>query len=219
MKTGLILLVVILSMTNLIAQEYQVGDHELLLMPTAFTMEKGKSYISDYELVFLNYTYAVSSRTHLGVFTLFPVTKDFIETTTLGFKQKFTNAEFINSAIWVTYTPKISGLTLGAVASIGKISNGFHLGLSSATELEGGSKNWEIIYMLGYRYDISQKLSLIAEYTNFSSFIEEDFNGLISLGIRFRGQSISWDLAAVRPLESTGDLIALPLVKATYLIE
>ncbi|MEJ2635945.1 MAG: hypothetical protein P8184_11710 [Calditrichia bacterium] len=201
----------------LISGEYRVGDHELLLMPTGYTMPKGQSYFSDYELFLLNYTYAVTPRTHAGVFTLFPITDDFLETFTVGVKQNYYRAEKAAFAVWATFTPKISGLTLGNVFSLGKPSNSLHLGISAATEVD--DEGWEFIYMVGYRRDVSRKVSLIAEYTNFSSFVEEDFNGMISLGLRFRSEDISWELAGVRPLESTGDLLFVPLLKATILIK
>ena len=219
MKKSIHILMIAFMVTICTAQEYHAGDHELLLMPTAYTMEAGKSYLSDYELFFLNYTYAVTPSTHLGIFTLFPITKDFLETFTLGAKQKYLDSGFIKAALWTTYTPKISGLTLGTVFSFGKAANGLHIGISTATEFETSEEHWEFVYMLGYRYDLSQKFSLLAEYTNFSSFIEEDFNGLISIGIRFRGESIAWELAGVRPLESTGDFLFFPLLKATFLFD
>ena len=219
MKRFIPIIIIVFTLNICNAQEYQVSDHELLLMPTAYTMEQGKSYLTNYELFLLNYTYAISPSTHLGVFTLFPITKDFLETFTLGAKQKYLNSDFIKAALWTTYTPKISGLTLGTVFSFGKATHGLHLGISTASEFETSKKHWELVYMLGYRYDFSKKLSLLAEYTNFSSFIKEDFNGLISIGIRFRGESISWELAGIRPLESTGDLLFFPLLKATFLFD
>lgn len=69
-------------------QAYLPGDNELLIMPTAYTMPVNKSYFSDYEVFLLNYSYALSSSTHLSVFSLFPITKSFYETLTLGIKQK-----------------------------------------------------------------------------------------------------------------------------------
>jgi hypothetical protein len=62
-------------------------------------------------------------------------------------------------------------------------------------------------------------LAFLAEYTNLKTGIEEGFNGLLSIGIRFQGESTSWDLAGVRPLESTGDFLFFPLLKATFLID
>jgi len=199
------------------AQTYEIGDHELLLMPTAYTMPKGKSYFANYELFFLNYTNGVTNSTHIGVFTLFPVVKDFIETFTVGVKQNYLRIPSLQGAVWGTYTPKIGGFTVGNVFSIGRPSNGLHAGIGAAIETEETSK-WEVFYMLGYRYDTSPRVSLIAEYSNFHSLIEEDFNGIISLGVRFRVNTISWELAGVRPLESTGDFLFFPLLKATILL-
>jgi hypothetical protein len=199
------------------AQTYEVGDHELFIMPTAYTMPAGKSYFANYELFFLNYTAGVTSSTHVGAFTLFPIVKDFLETFTVGIKQNYLRIPSFQGAVWGTYTPKIGGFTLGNVFSIGKPSNGIHAGIGAAIETEETSK-WEVFYMLGYRYDASKKVSLIAEYSNFHSLIEEDFKGLISIGVRFRVNTISWELAGVRPLESTGDFLFFPLLKATILL-
>jgi hypothetical protein len=223
MKNVFIIIFVLLLSLNLTAQNYQTGDHELFIMPTAYTMEAGKSYFSDYELIFINYTYAVTNTTHLSAFSLFPVTKDFLETFTFGAKQQYLNNEAFKAALWATFTPKSSITTFGTVFSIGKNPDGLHLGVSIANSLEREDSNagqWEWVYMAGYRFDVSQKISLMVEYENSSSAVEGDFGGLLSFGIRFRGESISWDLAAVRPLESTdSDLLFLPLLKATFLID
>ncbi len=199
---------------------YQVGDHELLIMPTAYTMEQGQSYFSSYELVFLNYSYAPSNSTHIGAFTLFPIYSDFLETLTFGVKQKYVNENTFKAAGWITYTPKPSVITIGTVFSIGDGPDGLHLGIATANSLEredADKDKWEWFYMAGYRLDVSQKIALIAEYTNSSSGTEGGFNGLISIGVRFRGENNTWDLAGVRPLESTEDFLLAPLLKATFL--
>jgi len=65
----IIFFAVILLLTNgLFGREYQVGDHELFAMPTAYTMPAGNTYFTDYELVFLNFTFAPTNRTHAGFF-------------------------------------------------------------------------------------------------------------------------------------------------------
>ena len=204
---------------------YQVGDHELLLMPTGYTMQVKQSYLTNYELFFLNYSYAPTNSTHISVFTLFPIAKEFIETLTFGVKQQYINSESVKAALWGTYTPKVTGLTVGTVLSFGSGPDGLHVGISAANSLDpendsdSDSDKWELIYMAGYRFDTSRKISLILEYTNFSSAVDQDFNGLLSFGIRFRGQSITWDLAGIRPLESTGDFFLFPLLKATFLFD
>jgi len=200
--------------------KYQVGDHELLIMPTAYTMEDGQAYFSNYELFILNFSYAPTSSTHISVLMLFPIVSEFVETISFGVKQKYLNSENVKGALGATYTPKPSLVTIGTVFSIGSGPDGFHAGISMANSLEREDENkdkWEWIYMFGYRVDVSQKISLVAEYTNFSAAVEENFNGLLSLGVRFRGVNNTWDLAGIRPLESTGDFIFFPLLKATFL--
>ena len=219
-KNVLAVCLLIFAAVSLSAANYRVGDHELLLMPTAYTMEQGQSYLSSYELFFLNYTYAVTPSTHLGIFTLFPITSSFLETMTLGVKQRYLNTNFVKSAAWMTYSPKTSGVTLGTVFSFGRPDNGLHLGLSTATKLDPDENDaWELIYMAGYRLGVSQKVSLMLEYTNFNSFIDEDFSGFLSIGARFQSGSVCWELAGLRPLASTGDLLFIPIIKATFLFE
>lgn len=200
-----------------LSQEYQVGDHELLFMPTAYTMNQGSSYFSFYELFFLNFVYAPTHTTHIGLFTLFPVTSEFIETASLGLKQQYVQVNNVAGAVWATYTPKNSWIILGNVFSIGSARSGLHLGLGTVSDLDEENSDWELIYMIGYRHDLSKKTSLMVEYTNTETSIEEDFNGLISIGFRFRSESVSWEIGGFRPLEDTGDLFLLPMFKGTFL--
>jgi hypothetical protein len=208
----------LLISTILCGQEYRVGDHELIFMPTAYTMEKGSAYFTDYELFFLNYTYAPTSTTHVGLFTLFPITTDFLETASLGVKQNLVRGTGVADAAWVTYTPKGSLLTIGDVISIGKPANGLHLSVSAITDLNSDNTDWYILYMAGYRYDFSRKASLLLEYMNAQVAMDEaDFNGLISIGIRFHSESIAWEIGGFRPLQESGDLFLFPIVKGTFL--
>lgn len=195
--------------------EYRSGDHELLLMPTAYTMPAGQSYFSSYELFFLNYTAAITGSTHIGLFSIFPITTKFYETCTLGIKQNYFKGESFQAAAYATLTPKNTIYIVGNVVSMGRRNNGFHLSLAYAGAKGESSKAW--IYMVGYRIDPSERSSLICEYTNFgNSSGSSNFNGLLTFGLRMRSTSISWEIAALRPLESTGNLLFLPLLKATY---
>ncbi|MFQ6610797.1 MAG: hypothetical protein ACE5D7_08375 [Fidelibacterota bacterium] len=81
-------------------------------------------------------------------------------------------------------------------------------------------KYHEWVYMAGYRTDISKRSSFLLEWTNSQSLMEElDFNGIISIGFRFRTHNVTWDLTGIRPLESSGELILFPLLKATVLFD
>lgn len=201
--------------------KYRPGDHELLIMPTAYTMEANQWYFSDYELFFLNITYAASNSTHIGVFTLFPITSSFLETITLGLKQNYLKSESFQSAVWGTYTPEAGGLSIGNVVSFGQGGSSFHLGLSGWTGVDDESDHWELLYMMGGRIDVSRKVCLLLEYTNASTTAENGFDGLISFGFRFIGESVAWELGGIRPLQGTGDadFFMFPLLKATVLFD
>jgi hypothetical protein len=51
------------------------------------------------------------------------------------------------------------------------------------------------------------------EYTNFSSFFDGDFAGILSLGVRFHSRTIAVDIGGIRPLEYMEDLLLIPNVK------
>lgn len=73
MKKIIIFITILLSVNCLFGRDYQVGDHKLLAMPTAYTMPAGDTYFTDYELVFLNFTFAPTNRTHAGFLHYFPL--------------------------------------------------------------------------------------------------------------------------------------------------
>lgn len=196
---------------------YQPGDHELIFMPTAYTMPSGEGYFSDYELIFLNFTFAPTGSTHIGFFTGFPISGTFVEETfTLGFKQNYLRLKKLSAALWGSYTVKPGLYSVGNVFSYGEKGTSIHAGISYAASKETEGHQWLIL--LGFRKDLSAKVSGIIEYTNAASLINDaDFNGLISFGLRFRTNSVSWELAGIRPLEETGDLLFFPMLKATVL--
>ena len=207
-----LLVFVILVATNLTAEVYHVGDHELFLMPTAYTMPKGTFYFSDYELFFLNVTGAPFDGTHLGVFTLFPITSDFLKTLTFGIKQNYYRSYYFSSAVFGSFTPDYPGFTLGNVLSIGTPKTSLHLALSLIDDFSGDTEP-QVLFMSGIRYHV-----IILEYTNLKSWAEKDFDGIITFGFRFGGKKISWDIGGFRPINkeiTNSTLILLPFLKAT----
>ena len=142
------------------ARAWQPGDHELLTMPTAWTMDQGSSYFTDYELFFLNYSYGVTPRTHVGVFTMFPIVSEFINTVSLGVKQNWLDGEKVDGALWGTYTPDGGMFTLGNVFSIGEPSKSLHVGACAVMGLNDSNNHTEWVGMVGYRGDLSEKGSL-----------------------------------------------------------
>jgi len=214
MKQIIILIIILFLVNSLLGRDYQVGDHELFAMPTAYTMPAGNTYFTDYELVFLNFTFAPTNRTHAGFFTLFPLTTDFLETFSIGIKQNYLRTEKFELAAWLAFTQQIEGFSIGNVISINGKNASFHFGLSGLTTIE--ADEWEYLFMLGSKFDLTENTALIVEYDNSNSLFEEDFSGLISFGLRFKGKKVAWDFAGVRPLaEDTGNFLLFPYIKAT----
>lgn len=197
-------------------QEYQAGDNELFLMPTAYTMPVNNSYFSDYELFFLNYSYAVTPTTHIGLFSLFPITTQFYETFSFGAKQRLFVYKEVQTSLYGTFTPKTSSYSLGDVISLGKPEKSFHVSVAYVKYSEYSEADW--IYMIGFRIDPSRKVSIITEYENANSLIKSssDFKGLFSIGVRIHSTNMSWEIAGTRPLASSGSLLFFPLLKVGY---
>lgn len=192
---------------------YIPGDHELFFMPTAYTMEQGRAYFSDYELFFLNFTYAPTSSTHIGAFILFPITSSFGESFSIGAKQNYYKSQYFQGALWGSFTLEDGFYTFGNVFSIGEKSKSIHIGAALAGETETNDNSF--ILLIGGRLDFSDMVTGIVEYTTAAELLDQDFKGILSFGIRFRTESTAWELAAVRPLASTGDLLFLPFLKGT----
>jgi hypothetical protein len=220
MKKVLIVVILFTFGSCLFAQDYEIGDHELLLMPTATTIPKGTSYFSDYELIFLNYTLGVTDRTSISAYSLFPIVDSFLETFTLSAKHNYYRSSKVSSALWLTTVLDNPYYAIGNVISIEMSNTSLHIGMAGLGDND--SDNWGYLVMLGSKTKISEKADFILEYENTGSGIENDFNGLLSLGFRFRSNTIAWDIAGMRSLtdEDTDDeLQFIPYLKATVFFE
>lgn len=195
--------------------EFKNGDQGLMIMPTASTMPKGRSYFADYELLLLHYAYAPTSRTHLNIFLPFPVSTEVFEALSLGFKQNWLRERNIESSAWFTYIPKAQGMMVGNVVSVGGEKARFHGAVSAVGDFE--IDEWEFVFMAGISVPFTEKTCGTLEYTNFSSFIEEEFSGLVTIGVQFRGETTSWEIGGLRPLDVDSDssFLFFPVLKAT----
>jgi len=118
-------------------------------------------------------------------FTLFPIVTQFLDTFSIGIKQNYLRAEKIELATWLAFTQQIDGFSIGNVMSIKGKKASFHLGLSGLTAIE--ADEWEYLFMLGSKFDLTENTALIVEYETTNSALENDYSGLISLGFRFKG--------------------------------
>ncbi len=223
MKKTILFFIIIISISNLFAQNYAPGDNELLFTPTAYTMPAGNSYFTDYELYLLNYTYAITDRTHIGVFLPFPITTDFIRLVTLGIKQNYFKTEWLQSAVFASYTFDSSLLVFGNSVSVGSPTNGANLSGGLARFMDNSDSN--LLYLsFGYRFDPSENTSIIAEISQlfFKDEKKQSYSfvfpgGMMSLLFRIRSTHLAWDLGAFRPLDMEDiDIIAFPVLKVSY---
>ncbi|MBS3741292.1 MAG: hypothetical protein KGY75_08090 [Candidatus Cloacimonetes bacterium] len=214
MKKIILLMAFLIVCNFLFANDYRTGDHELFLMPTAYTIPKGKSFLADYELIFLNYSISPEAGSQIGFYSLFPVTSDFLNSFVLQAKQKLIKYKRFQSAAIIGFAPKPMGYGIGNAVSLDFDNKSLHLGVAGVGEFE--DDEIEAIYMAGGSIDVGEATSLILEYINTHTLIENDFGGMIAFGFRFRGKKINWELGAMRTLGVMPDfLIAYPLVKAT----
>ncbi len=220
MKLLIISFLFILFSVSIQAQDFSTADQELFFMPTAYTMPQGASYLNFPELFFINYSYAVTPSTHIGLFSIFPVIKDFTSFLTVGAKQNYlklfpsaSSDHIFQSALFTTYSPVAGLFTLGNVVSIGKYSHSLHLGLSFIKYKDYTPNAFFIL--IGYRIDPFKWLSLISEYTNVKSKVDMNFyGGLLTFGIRVRpGETTALEIAALKILTDSEKHILFPFIK------
>ncbi len=195
--------------------EYQAADQSLFVMPTAYTMPRGMKALTDYELIVLQYAYAVNDHTHISAMTLFPITEEMVRTFSVGIKQNYLHQGKIQSAFWTTYTVHFHVMSIGNVVSYGTPDNSFHIAGSWATDFESSSNN--VALAIGTIQKLASRTAFIGEFVTASQVLEKETNGLLLFGVRFKGDKMSWDFGGFRPLQGdTGELIALPFLKATF---
>ena len=224
MKKIIFSLFFIIVLMQLLAQEekqFEVADNELFVIPTAYTMPSGKVYFADYELAIINFTAAVSNRSQLSFYSLFPITTDFLETLTLSYKLNWMKKSKFSSALWVNYLPKGNAGFAGNIFSFGnRFRTNFHLGAGFGFEFNNGDENAsDLIYLMGAKFPFSNVTSFMVEYFNFSSIVDDDFDGVLNIGFRFKGSKLAFDISGLRPLVSdSGNFLFFPFLKMVVMI-
>ncbi len=219
MKAFTLTLLLLTAALALQAQSYDrqflAADQSLMVMPTAYTMPKGGHTFTDYELVVLQYAYGATDRTHLSAGMVFPFTADMFKTFTLGAKQNWYRGDLVQSAALLSYNIELKGGMFGNVVSVGNDKVSGHGALMWLFDFEDVSSAAGV--MLGGIVKLSDRVSLISELLSTTQFMDEEGNGVFTLGVRFRGQKMSWDIGGFRLLSEMEGVYMLPLLKATVL--
>jgi hypothetical protein len=187
---------------------------DLLLMPTAFTMEKNSIKISDYEVLILSGTFAFTSRTEVGTIIPFPILPSFLKGITLFAKQNYLRFNYFNSAIIGSYIPIVPLTIIGNVITVGN------------EEINGNIlvcywKNYSDNHSSLLSYNLGMKVKwFIFEYFNSRENTHDDFYlSNILLGARINYKRVIIDFAGLRPLASTDGLLLWPYLKVSFLLK
>jgi hypothetical protein len=215
--TIFVFFVAILSANETI--DYRVGENELFIMPTAYTMPQGRFYFASYELIIINMTFAPTNRSQIGFYSLFPISTEFLQTVTILGKQNWLQTERFSSAFWGSYTPEAKFALIGNVFSFGKKDRGnFHFSFTNAFEF-GKSTHHDLIFMAGAKFPFTTVTSFLVEIYNSEALLDEDFNGLLNIGLRFHSNRFAIDVAGIRPLENTGEFLFFPFLKVVIMLD
>ncbi|MBW6513520.1 MAG: hypothetical protein K0B87_02055 [Candidatus Syntrophosphaera sp.] len=146
--------------------QYLSADQALFVMPTAYTMPRGTSALTSFELLILQYTYAPTDRIHLSAGTVFPITFDLLRSFTLGGKINYLRKDGIQAAFYGSFTPDVEVriANIGHVLSIGDPHRSLHFSVSKPFGeyediLEGG-----FVFGLGGIADLSKRVAAIGEF-------------------------------------------------------
>ncbi len=213
---------------NAVETGFYAGNQSVFVLPTAYTMPKGSSAFTDYEVVFLQYAYAVNDRAHLSAAMVFPFTTDMLRTFSLGGKVNYFRRKNVESAVWASFTPDPKVVTAGNVVSVGNEKANLHIvGVMTGAI---GEKDLLVDFGLGgitrFSNRVNGMVDVIFTPINVAGGSDSNFLDLgdslndagIIFGIRFKGQQVSWDLGGMRIIgEDMGSLIAIPFLKATFL--
>jgi len=214
------LVMMIFAGITLCAQEadsmFHAADQSLMLMPTAYTMPKGSSTFTDYEVFIVQYAYGLTGRTHLSIAMPFPIVAEAFEYSALGIKQNYLRYGKLQMAAGLTWLPKAEGGGISNIISYGTQKSSVHGMVSFAfdyNEVASGA-----LLALGGIVNVSKRVDLMAEIFTLSQIADEEYGQLLTLGVRIKGDRMSWDLGGFRPLTGdSGGFILFPLIKLSVL--
>jgi len=215
-----LLLLLLLSISALGAQVadsmFQAADQSLLVLPTAYTMPKGSSTFTDYEIFIVQYAYGLTGRTHLSIAMPFPIVPEAFEYSALGIKQNYLRYGKLQAAAALSWLPKAEGLSLLNVFSYGTQKSSLHALVGITSDYE--KVNNGTFLALGGLVNVSQRVAFISELMTYSEVMDEEGGQILTLGVRIKGDKMSWDLGGFRPFTGdAGDLLLIPLIKMTVL--
>jgi len=211
--------------------------NSFLIAPTAECNLPGSFYISDYELIYLNFGYVPINDLHIGVGCFFPITREFFDESpkSIGVKYRFLDRPALDLAVMGSASTDHfnNNFTYGGALTyrIGEydrcIINLYLGGIHSESDTyyyddydyeKRKITSDRLNYSAGISFQTGTNTKFMLEHFNLEkgenmNYLDDEFfNGLTLFGVRFFGENVSCDLAAVFGLEN----VLLPWVNVNY---
>lgn len=190
--------------------QHDPDTNSIFLTPTPETKGHG-AYFRNYMLFFVNWGLAVHENVDVTVGTFLPITGDF-EWLSAGIKWRLFSREehrvgvaVIANGNWIGGTQSGS---IGAVVGVGDDDRSFNVAVGNFVYEDNDPAT---AILVGTDARVGRRTKVLFEYATTSDAIDEDFKGLINVGIRWYGTSMSFSLTGFRPLADSGDIAFLPL--------
>lgn len=197
--------------------------NSILLTPTPATVGKGDAYFRDFELLILNGGYGITENLDLSIATLFPIGGDW-NFIAAGLKAELVDREIHALGLAITGSHLIAPdeqrfSSLGAVVGIGDRRRSLSFAADRGFDENGDAATR---FMVGGDLQISRRTKVFAEWASSELAFtfggdddgedEDEFDGFMTLGVRFLGARMAFTLGGFRPVSAdTGDLLFLPL--------
>ncbi len=209
---------------------YPIDDHNsthYLVSPSGYTLKKGQSYYENIGIFFNSYSVGITDRFSLTAGTeILSLILGRIPVIYIAPRYSIPITEDkLNLSIGTTFFTSVQdgfegvGILQGAL-TFGDRNNNFTIGSGFGYSTNGLTTEGIIPIFGSCMFRLSERISLVSDNLFFT---ETDFNtgtGLISLAARihFKKSGSALNAGLFRPLEDTGNLLAIPFVSATIAI-
>lgn len=190
--------------------------NSILFTPTPATLPGGTGYFRSIELLILNFGYAPTDNFNVAVGTVFPISSEFVGLMG-GAKLRLLDRERfpVGLAVSANYTyledfADDALFSFSGIAGIGDSRRSLNASIGGVFR----GKASETVIGLGGDLQVSARTKLVAEFGTVTGilFDEDDFDGIMNVGFRFFGDTMSFTLTGFRPVGSDGGgLFLFPL--------
>jgi len=211
-------LALILAFSAVSAQDtsYRASDNTLFILPTGDVVPKGTHQLNSFQLFFVGYNYGLSNRLQVGDFAFFPFNASvFRESFSVSAKYNVYRTDRLSLSGMGVIFPA-NGVTLAVASGSYSVNKTrLHAGFGTGFIVEDPADAAPLIAILGVDHNLSDRVSLMSEFSSLASSFIDDASGLFSVGARFHFENGNIDFGAMRPSGAGGDFLAFPFIRGT----